>query len=732
MKTSVLTLLSLCGLICLTAVALSAQNETRFWYTGYNAGLDFATDPPTPIYDGASISLESTSVMSDDCGDLLFYTNGYYVWNRLHQVMPGGEAIGGGCFLGSGEPIASATQGALIVPIPFKCDRYLVFTTGCADTQLEDGLRYSVVDMSKSEGLGEVVSKGTLLYDQAVEKLNAVFHENGEELWLISRKYETNAFYVYRIDSTGLQPTPVISSVGQPSDGSGQGYMQLSPNGERLVLVTAGRNPEFFTFDTATGQVEADFVLPDSLNIGYFSAAFSPSGKKIYFSSANWFNSIWSVDQYDLEAGAPADVYASRTVLKEFSQGVYKAFGGLQLGKDGVIYTTGGSFEENGLYIQYLDAITNPEANGLAAAYNSNYVGIISDIDSGIPGFTWGLPNFVVSYLASGFQSPTAQVNAAFEYELQDTCGLEPVLFYDLSTSFCEIKGWRWNFGDPASGASNFDTIPNPEHIFSAPGTYLVTLEIEAGCRNAVFTAPVTVGLSAFVSSDPIDDHVFCEGDSVTLSWDFDESQTLWSTGTVADSIQLGEAGIYWAELQLEACTFRDSFELAVQALPPNELPEMVNWCEGDQLLLSLPSSEYSYQIEGLPQEGALIFTEEGIFEVVISDGLCTNSATIEINADNCPDCQLYIPNAFSPNQDGFNDAFQVFSNCMPIRFQIQIFDRWGSLVFESQQSDQGWEGRINGQDAAIGTYTYFVKWEYLDRRVLQQEIRKGDLVLIR
>lgn len=75
--------------------------------------------------------------------------------------------------------------------------------------------------------------------------------------------------------------------------------------------------------------------------------------------------------------------------------------------------------------------------------------------------------------------------------------------------------------------------------------------------------------------------------------------------------------------------------------------------------------------------------------------------------------CQFYVPNAFSPNQDGYNDVFlpNVSSNCGIQSYQIRIFNRWGGLVFETNEVQQGWDGKIKGTPAPQGAYFYTIQY---------------------
>lgn len=70
------------------------------------------------------------------------------------------------------------------------------------------------------------------------------------------------------------------------------------------------------------------------------------------------------------------------------------------------------------------------------------------------------------------------------------------------------------------------------------------------------------------------------------------------------------------------------------------------------------------------------------------------------------PTMYLYVPNSFTPNGDGLNDFFYVQGEAIQT-FKIQVFNRWGDLIFESNDVNTGWDGKFNGQLVPQGTYVY-------------------------
>ncbi|MHA4807969.1 T9SS type B sorting domain-containing protein [Flavitalea flava] len=89
---------------------------------------------------------------------------------------------------------------------------------------------------------------------------------------------------------------------------------------------------------------------------------------------------------------------------------------------------------------------------------------------------------------------------------------------------------------------------------------------------------------------------------------------------------------------------------------------------------------------------------------------------------------KLQMPNAFTPNGDGRNDLFRIPANTYLSLQHFVIFDRWGNKVFSTSDSNQGWDGRFNGQPQEAGTYVYFIEGMEGKNKVLD----KGTILLVR
>lgn len=471
-------------LCCYLIHVANAQFNNNYWYFGNKAGVYFDASG-IHATSGPLFAAEGTASIADRCG-LLFYTDGDTVWNKQHQMMANGFNVGGKCVDFS---INSGTQAALIVRQPSSDSLFYLFTTDCVEDSLKDGFRYSIINTNRQNGLGEVVLKNQPLLAFSEEKITAVKHANGCDIWIITHKFKSKDFYVYRLDANGLDTTPVISTTGQihncqnPIYMHGRGYLKASPNGEKLVNV----NPdgayyycdttfaEVFTFNKQTGIITSDFVFPqDTTNwwitytawtIPFYGATFSPDNSKLYLSSGFYGPHLF---QYDLNAGSVANILASKTFLTTpfpYPPTLRNIPTAMVNAPDGKIYI-------GQKYRGYLGAIQQPNQAGQACTYIDSAFNLLPGTVN-----SWGgLPNFFEYYinpksLASNFTfNPTAAVG-------------DSVAFTNLSVA---ATNYSWNFGD-----GHFSSLANPVHVYSDTGWFNISLyakdaycDVDRSCQS--------------------------------------------------------------------------------------------------------------------------------------------------------------------------------------------------------------------------------------------------------
>lgn len=248
--------------ICLVLVSVVisscaySQREANNWYFGKYAALNFNGTSPQVQYNSQMHAYEGCSSISDRIGNLLFYSNGYFIWNRNHQRMLYNNGI---AFIGDN---ADGTQTGVIIPWPDNDSLYFVFSIG----QLGGHLYYSVVNINRNGGLGEVVVNKVLLLTNVCEKLTAIKHCNKHDFWAVTRKFNSDSYYSFLISSAGISTVPVISSTGNfIMDSNGQefdkamGYLKNSPNGRMLAAAHFMSDYiELTDFNSSTGALPVD------------------------------------------------------------------------------------------------------------------------------------------------------------------------------------------------------------------------------------------------------------------------------------------------------------------------------------------------------------------------------------------------------------------------------------------------------------------------------------------
>ena len=136
---------------------------------------------------------------------------------------------------------------------------------------------------------------------------------------------------------------------------------------------------------------------------------------------------------------------------------------------------------------------------------------------------------------------------------------------------------------------------------------------------------------------------------------------------------------------------------------------QVISVCKGEEVFLNAGDGQ-NYKWNNGAQTQAITFQalENSLFDVnfVNPDGKKVKQ-TFDIRLLNC---SIYIPKAFSPNNDGFNDIYKVEAEGLA-EFEMKIFSQWGELVFQSKDIHSGWDGRIHGSRAPSGIYIYQIRY---------------------
>jgi gliding motility-associated-like protein len=369
------------------------------------------------------------------------------------------------------------------------------------------------------------------------------------------------------------------------------------------------------------------------------------------------------------------------------------------------------------------------------------------------------------------------------------------------------IQTCQWDFGEPLSGSQNTSTLLSPEHSYSSPGIYTVTLLVTnaAGIVSATTKEVTIIGAQKLVNwpgaCTNISDATLMvipsgSNQPYIYSWDTNPPQTtafitnagagtysvfinspgacslkeqfiltssiamdvnttirnascgslngslaatvtggagpynyLWSNGATTSSIGSLSSGTY-------SLTVTDANNCS-KAVGPytiiNDNRNLLvnigndrNICPGQIITLS-PGTFTAYKWQDGSTAPTFLATTGGIYFVEVTDALgCTGSDTIHINAD-CSD--VYFPSAFTPNNDGKNDAFGPLGNLTGLSgYYLGIFDRYGNRIFYSNNPFAKWDGTYKGMKLNTAAFVWISEFILNGRK----QLRKGSAAIIR
>jgi gliding motility-associated-like protein len=176
------------------------------------------------------------------------------------------------------------------------------------------------------------------------------------------------------------------------------------------------------------------------------------------------------------------------------------------------------------------------------------------------------------------------------------------------------------------------------------------------------------------------------------------------------------------------ACESLDTVTVYVQQ-PDTGNVVMLNICEGETAQLQSDSTGLSYLWTTAAISQSIAVSDSGWYSVLIIQAgeVCPLIDSFHVNVSVCYQ-PLELPNAFSPNGDGMNDAFKAKSTYTYDEFSIEIFNRWGLKVYESVNPYFEWNGMdLSGNQLPNGTYFYIAKLSHHENSDLQ----KGTVTLL-
>ena len=472
-------------LIMLFALESSAQKHDFIWMFGNSGGvepnvgvttLDFREGNPLILPDHKSKkSFYITSNMySDDSGRLLYYSNGYSIYNRNDKVVKFGSNLTKiNVFEGQ-----ATNQGALFIPDPaephrcyYICDSIASFFNSSFGRSLFNTakVKYVHLDDRLAAGAGDGIGAGYLLPGQQNDSLEAGHlracrHANGRDWWILKKKQYSNEWLFWLLDPSGIHYHHSDTAFGNYPVGSvcdshfsldGNHFLSMScPQRDTIVSYYLA------DFDRCVGRFRNIRVF-HSIDFKFSAsgaAIFSPDSKYIYMSQDGI-----SMEQTELGP----NVFTDRVFLDSIRRNpadhlYYHTFWSGQSGPDGRLYLN--TFTLN---TSLLHRIRHPNKEGSACGLDIAGMDIQCQVDRCMPTF----PNYRLGPVEDSDCDSLGIDPLPWCWWRHDQDSSDHLLFEFTDASAYEVNRWLWDFGD-----GHQSTEPNPVHQFDSNGVYRVCL----------------------------------------------------------------------------------------------------------------------------------------------------------------------------------------------------------------------------------------------------------------
>jgi gliding motility-associated-like protein len=173
----------------------------------------------------------------------------------------------------------------------------------------------------------------------------------------------------------------------------------------------------------------------------------------------------------------------------------------------------------------------------------------------------------------------------------------------------------------------------------------------------------------------------------------------------------------------------RVAVNIKVKYKPDANIGDYYALCTGTDTLIGGTYPEVSYLWNTGDQSCCIQPKETGTYKLAIQNDCGTSSDTAFVEVFPCDEC-LFVPTAFTPNGDGKNDVFYPIVKCPVYNYYLAIFNRWGQVVFSTNNTSDRWDGGYRADKADAGVYVYVL--EYNSAKTKARKSLKGNITLIR
>ncbi len=264
--------------------------------------------------------------------------------------------------------------------------------------------------------------------------------------------------------------------------------------------------------------------------------------------------------------------------------------------------------------------------------------------------------------------------------------------------------------------------------IVKSVGAYSIVAATADGCKSNDTLKVLNVYPNPVVHLDHRTS--ICIGDTRVLDAGSFASYT-WNDGSASRTFSVSDTGMYYVHVvDNNGCKGGDTTAITtLLPLPAGFLPQDTAICSYGSLRLTPLQNFRSYLWTTGESAPSISITKPGIYWLQVTDNNdCKGKDTIIVNLKECMK-GLYVPTAFTPNHDGKNDEFKalLFGNIK--FFELTVYNRWGEVVFRTNDPLKGWDGRVAGIEQNTAVFVWICRYQLEGDK---EKIERGTVTLIR
>jgi len=333
----------------------------------------------------------------------------------------------------------------------------------------------------------------------------------------------------------------------------------------------------------------------------------------------------------------------------------------------------------------------------------------------GAPSYEWNSGQLASSIWISapGTYTLTIPIQGC-EYSTDMVAQNVPLPIFQLGEdpTICEGQSIEFSTGLPNADLTIWSNGADTAAIFvDAEGTY----DVEVTNNGCSYADTITLNVQELPVFDLGEDQMLCPDEFASLYiYPLPEEATVsWSTGNWQSSIEVNAPGTYSALVAWNGCTWTDEVNVDRAAPLLIDIVEPLSFCQGGEMVVSAENPTNLFPISYAWSNGettpAIVIDRQGFYSVVVANACDTVSKSFEVQLDYC-ECPIYVPNAFTPDNDGVNDLFLPVLGCATESYRLEIYNPWGALVYVTEDPEQGWHGQVNKGLLSTETSGYFAQ----------------------